>query len=380
MIKIQNKKKCCGCSACASVCPKSCIAMVCDDEGFLYPSVDESVCINCHLCEKVCPLLKPARFNNINKVYAAVSADSEVRKKSSSGGVFTELAKYVISQGGCVFGAAFADDWSVEHRMVEDVENLSKLRKSKYVQSRIGNTYRKAKSKLLQGQIVLFAGTSCQIAGLKHFLQKDYDNLIAVEILCHGVPSSKVWRMYLKEYLHSKGYDIKDVCELSFRNKVKGMTEYKLSIMMNNNVCLSHFFYEDPYMKGFLSNLTLRPSCYACMAKGGKSGSDIVLGDLWNKYAQEPFNDSNGTNVVLTNTPKGIELLQKCNLVIADIGDMGIDYYKNSGFQHKQFVSPYRDKFFMEMGKGNIIHLLNKYSEIPIYWRIIRRIKRILKI
>ena len=242
MIKIQNKKKCCGCSACASVCPKSCIAMVCDDEGFLYPSVDESVCINCHLCEKVCPLLKPARFNNINKVYAAVSADSEVRKKSSSGGVFTELAKYVISQGGCVFGAAFADDWSVEHRMVEDVENLSKLRKSKYVQSRIGNTYRKAKSKLLQGQIVLFAGTSCQIAGLKHFLQKDYDNLIAVEILCHGVPSSKVWRMYLKEYLHGKGYDIKDVCELSFRNKVKGMTEYKLSIMMNNNVCLSHFF------------------------------------------------------------------------------------------------------------------------------------------
>ena len=380
MIKIQNKKKCCGCSACASVCPKACISMVCDDEGFLYPSVDESACINCHLCEKVCPFLKPIKFNNINKVYAAVSADLEVRKKSSSGGVFIELAKYVIFQGGCVFGAAFADDWSVEHCMIEDVGNLSKLRKSKYVQSRIGNTYRRAKSKLLQGQVVLFVGTSCQIAGLKHFLQKDYDNLIAVEILCHGVPSSKVWLMYLNEYLHGRGYDIKDVCELSFRNKVKGMTEYKLSIMMNDNVCLSHFFYEDPYMKGFLSNLTLRPSCYSCMAKGGKSGSDIVLGDLWNKYAQEPFNDSNGTNVVLTNTPKGIELLKKCNLVIADIGDMGIDYDKNSGFQRKQFVSPYRDKFFMEMGKGNIIHLLNKYSEIPIYWRMIRRIKRILKI
>lgn len=381
MIRIFSKKKCCGCSACASICPKSCIAMKRDEEGFCYPSVDETACVDCHQCEKVCPFLTPTiQTYNGSKIYAAVNTDSEVRLASSSGGVFTEIATHVIKQGGCVFGAAFQDDWNVKHCMVENIESLSKLRKSKYVQSNIGNTYKLAKAQLLQGRLVLFSGTSCQIAGLKHFLHKEYDNLITIEILCHGVPSPKVWQLYLAEFLKGKGYGIGDLCNLSFRDKVKGITEYKLSFEMNDKKSLSHFFYEDSYMNGFLSNLILRPSCYSCMAKGGRAGSDIVLGDLWNKYAQKPFDDSNGTNVVLANTDRGVGILKTCNLLKADISDMGIDYYKNSGFQKKQFVNPYRKKFFSELKNDNVMQLLNKYSEIPVYWRMIRRIKRILKI
>lgn len=381
MIRIFSKKKCCGCSACASICPKSCIVMKRDEEGFCYPSVDETACVDCHQCEKVCPFLNPTvQTYTGSKIYAAVNTDSEVRLASSSGGVFTEIATHVIKQGGCVFGAAFQDDWNVKHCMVENIESLSKLRKSKYVQSNIGNTYKLAKAQLLQGRLVLFSGTSCQIAGLKHFLHKEYDNLITVEILCHGVPSPKVWQLYLAEFLKGKGYGIGDLCNLSFRDKVKGITEYKLSFEMNDKNSLSHFFYEDSYMDGFLSNLILRPSCYSCMAKGGRSGSDIVLGDLWNKYAKKPFDDSNGTNVVLVNTDRGFGILEKCNLLKADISDMGIDYYKNSGFQKRQFVNPYRKKFFSELKNGNVMQLLNKYSEIPVYWRMIRRIKRILKI
>lgn len=381
MITISKKKKCCGCSACASVCPKSCISMESDEEGFLYPSVDKESCINCHLCEKVCPFLNANEKSKRKcKVFAAINNDNAVRLASSSGGVFSELAKAVIEKGGCVYGARFTDSWNVAHVCIEEANDISLLRKSKYVQSVIGESYKDAKAQLKKGRLVLFSGTSCQIAGLTHFLGKDYDNLITVEILCHGAPSLKVWNLYLKEYLGSHHYEIADVASISFRDKVQGMTEYKVSVDLKDGNRISHFFYEDAYMNGFLSNLTLRPSCYACKAKGENSGSDIVLGDLWNSYQQKPYNDSKGTNIVLVNTEKGLELLKECSLTIADIGNKGIDYYKNSGFQKKQFVNPYRNTFFQKIDEENITELLKKYSDIPLAWRMVRRIKRIMKL
>lgn len=381
MIRLSKKKGCCGCSACASVCPKSSISMKLDEEGFLYPYVDKNTCIDCHLCEKVCPFLnvEPPQKRH-SKVFAAISKNEELRLNSSSGGLFSELAKVVIGEGGCVYGANFADGWNVSHICIEHESDISLLRKSKYVQSVIGNTYKEAKKQLLKGRLVLFSGTSCQIAGLKHFLRKDYGNLITIEILCHGVPSPKVWNLYLKKHLASNNYKIADIASISFRDKVQGMTEYKVSVNMKDGQRICHFFYEDAYMNAFLSNLTLRPSCYSCNAKGESSGSDIVLGDLWNNYQQEPFNNSQGTNVVLVNTEKGLHLLNRCNLMIADIGNKGIDYYKNSGFQKNQFVNPFRKKFFRELNEENVIELLKQYSRIPLVWRMLRRIKRIMKI
>lgn len=199
MINIQDKKDCCGCSACASVCPKHCITMSEDSEGFIYPCVDESVCVDCHLCERVCPIINYGNDREPLAVYAAKNPDESIRMQSSSGGVFTLLAERVIDEGGVVFGATFNDRWEVVHDYVETKEELAKFRGSKYVQSKIGDSYQKAKAFLKNNRKVLFSGTPCQIAGLKKYLRKDYDNLLAVDFICHGVPSPGVFRTYLQE-------------------------------------------------------------------------------------------------------------------------------------------------------------------------------------
>lgn len=202
MIFIQDKKECCGCSACASVCPKNCITMSEDSEGFLYPHVDESVCIDCHLCERVCPMINHGKDREPLAVYAAKNSNETIRMQSSSGGIFTLLAERVIDEGGVVFGASFNDRWEVVHDHVETKEELAKFRGSKYVQSKIGDNYRKVKLFLSEGRNVLFSGTPCQISGLKKYLRKDYDNLLAVDFICHGVPSPGVFRTYLQEEIN----------------------------------------------------------------------------------------------------------------------------------------------------------------------------------
>ena len=199
MIDIKYTKDCCGCWACIQVCPKKCINMSEDNEGFLYPGIDLSLCINCGLCEKVCPVIHQGKERNPLKVYAAKSCNERIRLESSSGGVFTLLAEKIITSGGVVFGARFDSNWEVVHDCVESIDALSALRGSKYVQSRIEDTFKKAECCIKEGREVLFCGTPCQISGLKLFLRKEYDNLIAVDFICHGVPSPGVWRQYLDE-------------------------------------------------------------------------------------------------------------------------------------------------------------------------------------
>lgn len=199
MIHITNRQDCCGCAACAQRCPKQCISMKEDAEGFLYPTVDTEVCIDCGLCEKVCPELNSGRERQPQKVYAAINKDEKIRLGSSSGGVFTALAEQTIDEGGVVFGARFDENWEVVHAYTETKEGLTAFRGSKYVQSRIGNAYKDAERFLRNGRKVLFTGTPCLVMGLKLYLGRDYDNLLTVDFLCHGVPSPKAWRLYLKE-------------------------------------------------------------------------------------------------------------------------------------------------------------------------------------
>ena len=199
MIKIQDKSQCCGCEACRNICPKQCILMQEDKEGFLYPEVNLADCIDCGLCEIACPVLHPAKERIPVAVCAAKHYDDNIRLASSSGGVFTFIAEQVIDEGGVVFGARFNDQWEVIHDYVETKEKLSCFRGSKYVQSRIGDTYKQVLHFLQSGRKVLFTGTSCQIVGLKLFLRKEYDNLLTVDVICHGVPSPKVWKKYLNE-------------------------------------------------------------------------------------------------------------------------------------------------------------------------------------
>lgn len=209
MIHITDKKNCCGCSACVQRCPKQCIRLEEDTEGFLYPQVDEETCIKCGLCEKVCPILNQADKLSVLEVLAVKNPNDEERMNSSSGGVFLPLAREVINQGGVVFGAVYDESWEVHHVYAEKIEDVYPMMGSKYLQSKIGNSFKDAERFLKQGREVLFLGSPCQIAGLRTYLRnKQYQNLLAVDFLCHGVPSPGVWRRYLAETYG--GYDAKE--------------------------------------------------------------------------------------------------------------------------------------------------------------------------
>lgn len=243
MIHITDKQDCCGCNSCVQCCPKSCITMCEDEEGFLYPEVDENVCVDCGLCEKVCPVLHQAEDRKPLAVYAAKNKNEEIRRQSSSGGVFTALAEEVIKDGGVVFGARFDEHWEVKHDYTETVEGLSIFRGSKYVQSRIEDCYQKVEQFLRAGRKVLFSGTPCQVAGLKLFLRKEYNYLLTVDFICHGVPSPGVWREYLKEETAREcgrknsvlsHPDIKDqdalIESILFRDKCLGWKKYSFAL------------------------------------------------------------------------------------------------------------------------------------------------------
>lgn len=312
-------KNCCGCTACVSACPKSCISMSADMEGFLYPVVDSVKCIDCGLCEKVCPVLHPVTNETEPLVYAAINNDEAVRMQSSSGGIFTLIAEYVLARGGVVFGACFDCDWNVIHDYTETKEGLAIFRGSKYVQSNVGNSFTQVKTFLDSGREVLFSGTPCQVAGLKNYLRKPYSNLLTVDLVCHGVPSPEVWRKYLQETI-CRVYGIKKnklevnpgdyISDISFRAKDKGWKKYNVKIIFRDGKVEMMPFFENPYMNVFLSDLSLRPSCYACPAKLHNVQSDITLADFWGVNRINPdIDDDKGCGLILIHNKEKLDFL-----------------------------------------------------------------------
>lgn len=314
MINIEVKHNCCGCGACAQKCPKQCITLKQDSEGFLYPVVNTETCTNCGLCEKVCPVQHPYEARKPLQTLAAINKDDKIRLKSSSGGIFTLLAESVINQGGVVFGARYDDEWQVTLDYTEIIEGLAAFRGSKYVQARTGETYKQCEKFLKEGRKVLFSGTPCQVAGLNHFLNKEYVNLLTVDVVCHGTPSPKVWDLYLKEVVNS----VSNITKISMRDKSRGWNQF--SFVMNYNkddetITLSVPFNKNDYMRAFLKDMILRPSCYSCASKELKSGSDITIADYWGIQSVAPeMNDDKGTGLVLINTKKGRECFEKFDL------------------------------------------------------------------
>lgn len=318
MIHIKSKEQCCGCSACLHICPKHSISFKEDKEGFLYPEIDTKTCVDCGLCEKVCPVINQDNERLPLKVFAAKHPDDEIRMSSSSGGIFTLLAEQIIDEGGVVFGAKFNDNWEVVHDFAETKDGLIPFRGSKYVQSRIGDSYTIAESFLKSGRKVMFTGTPCQIAGLKKYLRNEYENLLAVDFVCHGVPSPMVWRKYLQEEIARHGEVGKNtvltspkempvLTGINFRDKSTGWKKYSFALSFSKspdaggqNTILSSEFYNNPYMQAFLSNLSLRQSCYSCAAKSGKSGADITIGDFWGiENVMSTEDDDKGVSLVL---------------------------------------------------------------------------------
>lgn len=325
MISIKDKKDCCGCSSCVQSCPKKCITLRQDVEGFLYPSVDETSCIGCGKCEKACPMLHEAEKREPEGTFAAVNPDEAVRLHSSSGGIFSLLSEYVIRRGGVVFGAAFNEKWEVVHGYSETLEGLAAFRGSKYVQSRIGTAYSDAERFLKDGRLVLFSGTPCQIAGLRRYLGKGYGNLLAVDFICHGVPSPGIFNEYL-DVKSRKG----KITGVNFRDKAAGWKTYSVTFeyagadsgmdsraYSDRDSCV---YNTDPYMIGFLSNLTLRPSCYACRFREGRSGSDITLGDFWGINKIRPdLDDDKGLSLVTVRTPQAAEILRSLHCPLTEM-------------------------------------------------------------
>lgn len=390
MIQIVDKKYCCGCSACVQKCPKQCISLNEDCEGFLYPKVDKSICIDCGLCEKVCPVLRQGEEHKPLKVYAAKNHDEEIRKQSSSGGIFTWIAEKVLQEGGVVFGARFDENWEVRHDYTENIEGLVEFRGSKYVQSRIEDNYQKAETFLKQGRKVLFSGTPCQIAGLKRFLRKEYENLLTIDIVCHGVPSPGVWRKYLKEKIVGISDDERNIRveAISFRDKITGWKNYSFSLALSDfdengirqNKSYSELSRKNYFMKGFLADLYLRPSCYACPAKSGKSGSDITLGDLWgspNIIGNE--DDDRGTCLTLIN--KDIPFLKDYSSLWMKEIDYNAALIHNPAIEHSAKIPLKRTLFFKNFeGIEPIENIVLRLTKRSLWKRILCLIKRIIKL
>lgn len=308
LIDVIEKDKCTGCMACKNVCPVNAIKIERDTNGFQYPKINQTKCIHCNLCKKACPVVTTLKQqNNETKAYACKNKNTNVRMQSSSGGIFTLIAEDILDQKGVVFGAKFNPKFEVVHGYVMKKEELSIFRGSKYLQSKIGNSYKKVKEFLEEEKKVLFTGTPCQIEGLLSYLGKDYENLYTQDIICHGVPSPKVWKKYL-EYKKQN----KKIKEINFRKKdILGWNNYQVNYKYENSEENIHHE-KDIYMKLFLQNLILRQSCYSCNFKKINRKSDITLADFWgiDKVLPE-FNDEKGTSALIVHSKKGKEIFDR---------------------------------------------------------------------
>ena len=301
-VSIQTER-CSGCGFCIGSCPKSCIHLTESEEGFYYPSVDSDACIHCGKCLTVCYLQAlAASLSGEMTAYAAFTKDRDVIRSSSSGGIFTELAKKVLHDDGIVYGAAY-EGQRVQHIRVQDEGDLWKLRSSKYAQSSLTDIMQPLQRDIASGRQVLFSGTPCQIAGLYASLGSQPHNLLTVDVVCHGIPSEKALASYLGEL--EKKYHSK-VSRVNFRSKEHGWSNYQVRVDFENGKCYVADSWDDPYMRAMITGLSLRKSCYSCSVRGSRSAADITLGDLWgtSKVAPSFGSQADGISLVLAHTAK----------------------------------------------------------------------------
>lgn len=327
-IYLLNKSECTGCGACYNICPVNAISMEENEEGFLYPVIDKTKCTNCGLCKKHCPILNLNKKNKNTKSPKcyAVMADDEIRRKSSSGGMFTLLANYVLSQNGFVCGAVYNSDWSVSHCIVDNQDELQKLRGSKYLQSETNSCYKQIKKLLREDKAVLFTGCPCQVAGLYNYLEKDYDKLITMELLCHGTPSYKIFKKYLDE-----NHNDKKIERIEFRDKSLNWSCTKLSIYHDNGEFSTFNVKDDPYEKGFHKGLFNRQSCAPCNFAKLPRQADFTVADWWGiKNINADLDDTKGTSLVLINNQKSSIIFEHIKPQMYKVEEIPLETAKKS--------------------------------------------------
>ena len=375
------RDKCCGCSACIQICPQQCISFHEDEEGFKYPITDFTTCTNCDLCKKVCPVTNTT--NHVKKdpiiVLAAQNKNDYIVENSSSGGIFSILAEKTLSQNGIVYGAAFDKNWEVHHIGIEHIQELEQLRTSKYIQSDTSTAYISVKKFLDQNRKVLFSGTPCQISGLTHFLRKDYPNLITLDIVCHGVPSSIIWRRHLQDISSDKKFRDQQIVTINFRDKREyGWKDFSLSINYTHEQysCNHH---KDAFMNLFLKNMCLRPCCYNCQFKKNNSGADITLGDFWGIDKLFPNIDNNkGTSLVIVNTSKGNAFLDTENIIYKSVSlDNAILH--NPAYTTSVTLPKKRGRIFRELKRSpkTLHEFSNDFLRPPFLFQVVLKLKSI---
>lgn len=380
MIEIKDKKDCCGCWACENACPKHCISMVEDEEGFRYPQMDMDTCIDCHLCEKVCPILNVEKEKPFAQTaFLLQHKDKQVLRESTSGGAFTALGEWVISQGGVVFGAAFTDDFEVRHVMVDKVEELKKFRNSKYVQSQIEDTYLKCKEMLRGGvRRVLFSGTPCQIEGLLRYLRKPYSNLLLVDVVCRAVPSPLLLRKYIE---YRKNNSASSIRSIRFRDKHYGYQYSSFTFAHEDGKEDYHRGVEsDPYLRAFFSNTSVRPSCYECRFKKRYRVSDLTI---WDCFQPDSFGVdkleyafSYGVTRVLVHSDKGREAMENIRQFAA-IKEIDTEKAVKGVREMVECVpmNARRPDFFRDLDSIGFERTTNKYFPVTIKVRAERLIR-----
>ncbi len=366
-VDYKSKEQCCGCTACENICPNNAIVMKPDDLGFMYPQINELRCVNCNLCVKICQFhsgyIKSGETNK-KIIYAARLKNEESLKKSQSGGVFFALAEKIIREGGIVYGAAFKNPYSVIHKRVDNLDDLEELRGSKYIQSDLKGIFRNVKDDLKSGISVLFAGTPCEVAGLISYVGKYLSaNLVTVDLICHGVPSPKVW----SDYVHYMEQKNGDVCvKANFRDKSFGWATHFETFLFKNNVIKSGFTFRMLFYKHYM----LRDSCYQCPFTNLRRCSDITIGDYWG-WENDPmlvdkFDDNKGISLVFLNSEKGKMFFENLDSKLFIVKNSNESYMQPNLVRPAQ-KNPMRDVFIQEYRKHGFLYVAKKYGNLG--WR-----------
>lgn len=350
-----NKKDCCGCTACASVCPKNCIDMATDKEGFKYPAVNADLCINCNLCQKVCPVINSNISSDARPLQSLIvrNKDTEIVRNSTSGGAVTAFTKEIVKAKGIVFGCVFDENFDIVHTSAETLQELSAFKGSKYVESQLGDTYKKIKLQLESGRKVLFVGTPCQVEGLISYLKKPFENLYTIDFVCRGVPSPLIWEKY--RLAMTKKYK-SEIVYAKFREKTYGYHSANLTLKYANGKKSAENTKTDYLLKSFFDDICSRPSCYDCKFKTAKRSSDLTVFDCWNisRYVPNVADDDKGLTAVFVQSEKGKKLLEK-------VKDSFICYpadtellLKTDGYMAVKSVSPHpkRSAYFEMVNNG----------------------------
>lgn len=359
MIRIYDKKKCCGCTACKEICPVGAINMIEDDEGFKYPHVDKENCIKCNRCVSVCPNKNEQLVNNFQrKVFICQNINPDIQIDSTSGGFFSALANYILDKNGYIFGAEFDDEWKVIHGIGIKKEDLKRFRGSKYVQSDLNDTFSIIKGLLEKENWILFTGTPCQVEGLVSFLGKRYEKLVIMDFVCFSVSSPKVWKYYLKHLNKCNKVNLDNVKKIKFRDKTKYGYEYTLMTFYddNNNLLYSSGPESNQMLRSFVSNISTRPSCSDCKFKKVNRVSDFTAWDCYNVYKyNKKLDDNKGTSHVMIHNEKAERILEEIRdryLRVYQV-DMKTAIQSEPAMTQSSFQNDSRLKFFDLIKNGD---------------------------